>query len=214
MLKRRKQWPTGYTRKVFHFGIFISAAMLQAAGGTRAVCLFGAMTSLVILYAVLRGEGHMLYEAIAREKDAPHRTLYIAVPYAATLAGGVLSSIWFGPMAMTGFLVTGLGDAVGEPVGTRFGQHRYRVPSMRGVRCTRSLEGSFAVFIVSALSVLAAMYFTAGAGFNARVLVSAILIGVAAALCEAVSPHGWDNLTMQLVPTALAAFAAQGTHTW
>lgn len=207
LLKRRAQWPTGYTRKVFHFGVFLTAAVLQAAAGTRAVCLFGAMASLAILYAVLRGEGHLLYEAIAREKDAPHRTLYIAVPYAATLAGGVLSTIWFGSMALTGFLVTGLGDAVGEPVGTRFGQHRYRVPSMRGVRCTRSLEGSLAVFIVSALSVLAALYFTGNAGSHA--LVSATLIGAAAAVCEAVSPHGWDNLTMQLVPTALAAFAAQ-----
>ena len=214
LLKRRAHWPTGYTRKVFHFGIFLTAAVLQAAAGTRAVCLFGAMTTLAILYAVLRGEGHLLYEAIAREKDAPHRTLYIAVPYAATLAGGVLSTIWFGPLAMTGFLVTGLGDAVGEPVGTRFGQHRYRVPSMRGVLCTRSLEGSLAVFIVSALSVLAAMYLTAETGFHGRVLLSAVLIGAAAALCEAVSPHGWDNLTMQLVPTALAAFAAQGPLTW
>jgi hypothetical protein len=32
------------------------------------------------------------------------------------------------------------------------------------------------------------------------------LLGLACAAAEAVSPHGWDNLTMQLVPTFLATF--------
>jgi hypothetical protein len=30
-----------------------------------------------------------------------------------------------------------------------------------------------------------------------------LLIAGAATLAEAVSPHGWDNATMQVVPTAL-----------
>ncbi len=30
-----------------------------------------------------------------------------------------------------------------------------------------------------------------------------VVIGAAATLAEAVSPHGWDNATLQLVPTAL-----------
>jgi len=38
----------------------------------------------------------------------------------------------------------GWGDAVGEPVGTRFGRHPYRVPSLAGVPATRTLEGSLA----------------------------------------------------------------------
>ena len=31
-----------------------------------------------------------------------------------------------------------------------------------------------------------------------------LAIAAASALVEAVSPHGWDNLTMQLIPSALA----------
>jgi len=206
-LKRRVQWPTGYTRKVFHFGIFFTAALLQALSGTRMVCLFGAMTTVVIAFALVRGSGDFLYEAIAREKDAPHRTHYIVVPYVATLIGGVLSTIWFGPAALAGFLVTGIGDAVGEPVGTRFGHHTYRVPALRGVTCTRSWEGSVAVLVVSALAVFLSLVLLTEASISARTVLVALGIGCASAACEAVSPHGWDNATMQIVPSWLVWLA-------
>jgi len=48
--------------------------------------VFGAATSLVIAYALARGDGHYMYEALAREKDAPHRTRFIVEPYLATLS--------------------------------------------------------------------------------------------------------------------------------
>ncbi len=208
-LKRRARWPTGFTRKVFHFGIFFSAALLQAAVGTRAVCLFGAMTTVVIAFALLRGPGASFYEAIAREKDAPHRTHYIVVPYLATLVGGVLSAIWFGPIALAGFLVTGVGDAIGEPIGTRFGQHTYRVPALRGVMCTRSWEGSFAVLIVSALAVVLSFMLLPGVDLSPRLLLVALGIGIVSACCEAVTPHGWDNATMQIVPAWLVWLAVR-----
>jgi phytol kinase len=203
-LKREREWKTGYTRKVFHFLIFFTVVGLNVWSGTRAVCLFGAMASLVIFYAVWRGDGHPLYEAMAREKDAPHRTLYIVVPYCATLLGGLIASSFFGAAAVIGFLVTGLGDAVGEPVGTRFGRHTYRVPSMRGVAAVRSFEGSFAVFCVSSAAVLAGFLLIGGLGFSWQLVLLVPLIGLAAALSEAISPHGWDNATLQVIPAGLA----------
>lgn len=206
-LKRHRRWPTGYTRKVFHFGIFFTAGVLQATSGTRAVCLFGAMTTVVIAFALLRGAGDLLYEAIAREKDAPHRTHYIVVPYLATLIGGVLSTIWFGPAALAGFLVTGVGDAIGEPVGTRYGQHTYRVPALRGVSCTRSWEGSSAVFAVSVLAVFASLLLLGHDPGFVRTALLAVGIGFVSAICEALSPHGWDNATMQIVPSWLVYWA-------
>ena len=69
---------------------------------------------------------------------------------------GIISSIWFGPFAIAGFLVTGLADAVAEPVGTRWGRHPYRVPSLSRTKSHRSFEGSAAVFIASLLCVLLA----------------------------------------------------------
>ena len=76
-LKRHRGFQTGYSRKVFHFLIFMSVAGVHSLWGLRLVLLFGGMTSFVIFYAIFRGSGHLLYEAMAREKDEPHRTYYI-----------------------------------------------------------------------------------------------------------------------------------------
>jgi phytol kinase len=203
-LKRYRRVRTGYTRKLFHLAIFSTAALVQWLWGTPAVCLFGGMTTLVIFYAVIRGDGHPLYEAIAREKDEPHRTHYIVAAYIATLVGGLASNILFGPVAIVGYLVTGLGDAVGEPVGVRFGQHVYRVPSLTRVRAIRTWEGSAGVLVVSALAIVCSIALSPALQFRASSLVSIPVLAVVCAGVEAVSPHGWDNVTMQVIPTYLA----------
>ena len=204
-LKQRHGWRTGYTRKLFHFVTFASAAVIHSAGGTRAVCLFGAATSVVVLHAVWRGQGNRLYEAMAREKDAPHRSRYILLPWLATLLGGLISNAFFGPAALAGYLVAGLGDAAGEPVGTRFGRHTYRVPAVRGVSAARSWEGSAAVFAVSALALACGGFAGSVGGWSLARVGTALVIAAVAAAAEAVSPHGWDNLTMQVIPSWLVA---------
>ena len=203
-LKQRRGWPTGYTRKVFHFLVFTTVALLQATAGLPAVCVFGTAVSLVVFHAVWRGDGFAGYEAMAREKDAPRRTYFILAPYGATLLGGVTANLLFGPAALGGYLVAGIGDAIAEPVGTRWGRHRYRVPSRRGVTSWRSWEGSAAVFCASLLALVIALLLQ-----GVPVLLHlAVLAGWAAlcALAEAVSPHGWDNATLQLLPSALLYF--------
>lgn len=201
---QRRGAQTGYTRKVFHFLIFSTVAVLEWRVGTPGVCLFGAACTVAVFTAIWLGPGHVLYDAIARPNDAPHRTRFVLVPYFATLLGGLASNLAFGPVAVAGYLVTGLGDAIGEPVGTMFGRHSYRVRSLPSVPATRSLEGSAAVFLMSAVALFVAAggspeitlgHFAAG---------KVLAIAAASAVVEAVSPHGWDNLTMQIIPSALA----------
>ena len=199
-LKTRRGWKTGYTRKVFHFAIFVSVAVLQGLWGTPEVCLFGGMTSLVVLHAVLRGAGHPHYEALAREKDAPRRTTFVVVPYVATLLGGLASNILFFELSVVGYLATGLGDAVGEPAGTRFGRHRYPVPCLGPVWAERSLEGSAAVFLACVVAVALGGALTGHLPRGALAWWSVPVVALCCAVVEAVSPHGWDNLTLQLVP--------------
>ena len=202
-LLKRRGVRTGYTRKVFHFCIFSTVALLQWKAGTSAVCLFGGTCSVAVFYAVWKGDGHILYEAMAREKDKPHRTFFILIPYLTTLAGGLFSAMVFGPVSIAGYLVAGLGDAIGEPVGTRFGKHQYRVRSLSSVPATRSIEGSAAVFIMSyAALVLAAILSPQISPGHGAVLKLGI-IAAASTLAEALSPHGWDNATMQVVPSAM-----------
>lgn len=205
LLKTRLKLKTGYTRKVFHFLIFGTVVALHGLWGTPGVCVFGGMTSVVIAYALLRGSGHVMYEAIARETDAPRRTYYIVIPYFATLIGGLLSNILFPATAVFGYLVTGLGDAVAEPVGTRFGKHKYRVPAAGGVKAIRSVEGSSAVFMASALALTACFAFSPQFDLSGGALLVILLVAFVSTAVEAVTPHGWDNATLQVVPALLGA---------
>lgn len=203
-LKQSRGYKTGYTRKVFHFLIFASVVIIQMVWDTSAVCLFGVACTLVIFYAVWKGAGNLLYDAIAREKDEPHSTYYIVIPYFATLIGGLASNILFGPMAVVGYLVTGLGDAVGEPVGTKFGRHIYKVPSLTSVKAIRSWEGSIAVFVISVAAIATAISILPNLNFAYKSFVLVPLLGLVSAGVEGISPHGWDNATMQIIPSFLA----------
>ena len=203
-LKTRLRLRTGYTRKVFHVLIFASAVLVQAFGGFWAVCVFGAMVSLVVGLAVVRGRGDRLYEALAREQDRPNRTYYIVIPYFATLIGGMASNVFFGPLAMIGYLVGGLGDAAGEPAGVRWGRHRYRVSGRSGI-VTKTFEGSLAVLAASVVALLIGIAISPELSFGLRSLVALPVIAVVCTLVEAFSPRGWDNVPMQIVPTVLAA---------
>jgi phytol kinase len=200
---QRRGARTGYTRKVFHFLIFMTVAVLEWRLGTAAVCLFGAACSVAVFTAVWFGSGSLLYEAIARPTDAPHRSLFVVVPYLATLLGGLASNLAFGPVAVAGYLVTGLGDAIGEPVGTMFGRHTYAAPSLSSVPATRSLEGSAAVLMMSAVALVLAAAVSPQITLADHGIAKVLAIAAASAVIEAVSPHGWDNLTMQVVPSAL-----------
>jgi phytol kinase len=204
-LKKNKGLKTGYTRKIFHFLIFTSAAVIQSVWGLRTLCLFGTATSGVIFYAILRGKSHLLYEAMAREKDAPRRTYYIIAPYCATLIGGVTSNALFGEVALVGYLVTGLGDAIGEPIGTRFGKHTYRVPSFAGVKSTRSYEGSAAVFLVSLLAIIIAFHISPALKGNGHSIFLFLGLTLLSTVLEAISPHGWDNAVLQIFPSGCTA---------
>ena len=71
----------------------MSRRTIPARGGARR-CTRRGSTVIVVLWALVGGAGHPHYEALAREKDAPHRTWYIVVPYLATLAGGLTVNLW------------------------------------------------------------------------------------------------------------------------
>ncbi len=204
ILKRDYGWKTGYSRKTFHFLTFFSVAILQVILGTSAVCLFGGMTSLVILFSLIKGDGNVLYEALAREKDEPHRTYFIVAPYFATLIGGLLGNMLFAEAALMGYLAAGVGDAAGEVVGTRFGKHIYKVKGLRGVEAIRSWEGSAGVFVFCLLALGLGVWISPAFEFSAASLYLLPSIALVCSVVEAVSPHGWDNFTMQVIPSWLA----------
>jgi phytol kinase len=215
-LHARRGVRTPYTRKIFHFIVITAAAAVHIVWGLPGVATYGAVASVVVLATVLRGDGFAFYEALARPSDAPRRTLFILVPLVTTAAGGVLASVLFPAWAHIGYLAVAWGDAVGEPVGTRWGRHRYSVPSLAGVPATRTLEGSTAVAVTTAIAVFAALLATGAVGgagvFGAAAAIApataagvAVAVGLATAAVEAISHHGLDNFTIQLAAAGLTA---------
>ena len=204
-LKIKKGIKTNYTRKLFHFTIFSTAGLIGLFFGFSGTIVFGSWAGLFILIILYLGDGNIFYEGMARERDEPHRSFYIIVPFLATAVAGLLDNFLFGQVALVGYLVAGWGDAAGEPVGVRLGKHRYRVPSRKEVICYRSFEGSAAVFLVS----IFASYLVLSLALEYSPLVSiigALATGLATAVVEAFSPHGIDNFTTQFA-SCLATFS-------
>lgn len=195
-----------YTRKVFHLGIFTGAAAVHGVAGLPATNAYGTAVAAVVLWSVFRGDGHPLFEALARETDRPRRGLFVVVPLCTTALGGLASALIAGPFALVGYLVAGWGDAVGEPVGARWGRHPYRVPSLAGVPARRTWEGSAAVLVTGTAAAFVGLL---GLGTAAAAAVGpAFAIGLVSAAVEAVSHHGLDNLTVQLAASVSALVLA------
>lgn len=203
-LKKYAGWKTGYTRKTLHFLIFFAAVGLHLWGGMPAVNVLGAGMGIFVLYSVWAGNGSFFFESMAREKDRPSRGYFIIVPYLTTAAGGLVSNLLFGGSAVIGYALCGAADAIAEPVGVRFGKHKYRVPSLRKVQVAeRSLEGSFSVLVVSLiLSFLFFLYLYQLPPEKAMLF--SVILSAAVVLVEALSFHGADNLTIQVAASGLA----------
>ncbi len=199
---RRRGWRDGDTRKIFHFVIFTTAAALRFGAGIGPLVAYGAVVAGCIIVSVWRGDGDPLFEALSRQSDRPRRGLHVVVPLCATAVGGIAAHLLAGPLAPVAILVGGWGDAVGEPVGIRWGRHRFRVATLGGVPATRSVEGTTAVLAAS-LAAACLGYWLLGfppAAIPAR----AAIVAVAATVVESISPHGLDNFTVMAVAAALA----------
>jgi phytol kinase len=201
--KVRWNIPVGYSRKIFHFIIFSLAGLTGLVGGFTATQVFGASLGLVVFFAVWRGEKSYLYRAVARPSDAPHQKYYILAPFLMTALGGIAGNLLFGRAAVIGYITTGWGDAVGEPIGTRWGRHKYPVPTLTGIRSYRSLEGSLGVFLASLLGTVVVL----SIGFHLGLvdtLLTALATAVVTTFVEAITFHSMDNLTIQILSTGTA----------
>ncbi len=183
------QWNTGYSRKIYHFGIFIVAGLLQAHYGLGGTFIMGWAATITVFTAVLIGEKSILYRALGREKDSPHISYYILAPYFATLFGGIFNNLVLGKMfAIYGYFLTGIGDAVGEPIGVKWG-------TLPIGNTHRTVQGTAGVIVCNILALVLAHYFISGLWAFTPIF---LFVGILCAAIEIISPHGWDNLTTQL----------------
>jgi len=189
-------------RKVFHAGIFTGAVPAQLLQGFWGVVVYGSVISLIVLVASWQGPGLPFYDALARPSDCDASRRFVFTPLLSTAVGGLLAALLVGSFAVVGYLVCGWGDAAGEPVGERWGRHRYFSPLSSEHQRSRSLEGSLAVFLAGSLGAGLALALL-GSSFS-QALGIGLACGAAGAVAEALSGPGTDNLWVQLIPSLLA----------
>ncbi len=200
-LKISYAWKTNYTRKVVHFSLYFFGWIFVITLPFRIVEIYGGAIGIIGLGALIWGNGNRIYESIAREQDEPLRWLYLLIPYLSSAVGSVIAYFFWPETWLVGLVCTGVGDAVGEPFGVRFGKHKYRVPTITGIVSYRSLEGSAAVIFMSTLGSIIAL--SIGFDFLLSIIVS-IFVGLSVGFVEALSPHGLDNLTITLTASVVA----------
>jgi phytol kinase len=209
-LKRTGRLRCGDARKINHTLVLAGGAAWFGwleAGAARASALAAGLPLVALVPVVCRFRRRppfsWAFAGNTRVSDAPHEALYFWSSW--FLSGAALLGIdWLlADVAVTraAAVLVGVGDGVGELVGSRFGRHRFAVPSLRGAAgSTRSLEGSAAVALGCFLTVL--LCFGAGGGARwAELVTVAGVVGLALAVVEALSPHGLDNVT---IPAASA----------
>jgi dolichol kinase len=161
-------WRVGYTRKllvlVFNAPAYMAGApylmgmqyshQLQFSVVTVTVSTIIWMLCIATLSQPLRKRSAFLrtvFAAIDRPEDRPYTLPWLLSSTAATWAV-IVAWLLLLPAntyvyLMIALLISGIGDALAEPVGLRFGRHKYAVRALGSDRMyTRSLEGSACVW--------------------------------------------------------------------
>ncbi|MBT3386561.1 MAG: hypothetical protein HN417_01375 [Desulfobacula sp.] len=92
-------------------------------------------------------------------------------------------------------LIITFGDGLAEPVGIRFGRHKYETYAFFSKKkYVRSLEGSACVFLAS---IIVVMVFHSSFT-QLQFIIALIFIPFLMTFVEAFSPHTWDTPTLFL----------------
>jgi dolichol kinase len=212
LLVRHREVKVNYTRKVNFFALYLIPMLVDhfsATVNSSEVAAVRAVFFMVFMALFLKpirervklaGTMFLSYD---RPEDRPYTMFWLIsqllAGYAVLIPMQILfRKLGFADLIFIPVLVHGLGDGLAEPVGVRFGKHKYSCRSLFNKRrYTRSLEGSACVFLAGLLAVL-----LFHASFTPVQFIAALLIvPIGMTLAEAFSPHTWDTPYMFLVGT-------------
>lgn len=203
------------------FAVSFANALSVSSNGMSPVLLvlFGCVVLLLMLgslAAPIRTRVPMLntvFASINRPEDEPYTLRWLSTEAVATSAiimiffpiisyftrnfvvdYGVLYSVMLIPV-----FASGIGDALAEIVGKKWGRHHYTTHAIFGNRTyTRSLEGSAMVFLTT---LIVGIIIAAQFSFQMPIFYwkAFILLPITLTLAEAKAPHTWDNPLLYLV---------------
>ncbi len=213
LLVRHQGVKVNYTRKVNFFALYLVPMLVDSffppvkspeAAAVRAVFFMMLMVFFVKQVRERLALAGTMFLSYDRPEDRPHTMFWLTTQLLAGYAvlipmKVVFQKLGFAELIFIPILVHGLGDGLAEPVGVRFGKHKYSCRAFLSKRrYTRSLEGSACVFLAGLVAVL-----SFHASFTPPQFIGALLIvPLGMTLAEAFSPHTWDTPYMFIVGTA------------
>ena len=221
MLVIYKNVKVNYTRKVIHISFFLWPQILDTILIKYKQDLYTDLwNTWIIFYVLVLSSEHVrkrnkfldnMFKAIDRPEDRPYTLIWFSSQIIATIIVMIPFSIYFKSIDRSGLifipiLINGLADGLAEPVGVRFGKHKYKTKSCLGSKeYERSYEGSACVFFVS-LFILIPYYLYMNMN---QYIFSLLLIPLMATLAEAFSPHTWDSPCLFFVVCSLIIISLQ-----
>lgn len=209
VLATQKNVKVNYTRKINHFSMFLVPMVLNElfpyVHNKFYFILNLALTTafFLILLKPIRDKHYVIsiiFSGIDRPEDRPHT---LPLLFSQTVFGYFILAVLYlllndkmdAALIYIPVLITVIGDGIAEPIGVKFGRHKYRVPSLvKGKSHFRTIEGSLAVFLVS-LIVIYFLYPVDIGNFWAVLFSLPFLMTIT----EALSPHTWDTPFLFLV---------------
>ena len=195
-----------YTRKINHFAIFFLPVFIDQQFNAEtftdfiylAISAMITTTSLLAFYEPIRKAippFQLMFEGFDRPEDRPHTLTWLWSQFAAGFAV-MLPMIWLcgqwglESLVLIPILINVIGDGLAEPVGVRFGTHKYKTRALfTNKEFVRTLEGSACVLITGFIVILMHIeYFS-----TIQFILAMLLIPIIMTLTEAYSPHTWDT---------------------
>jgi len=212
-----------YTRKIQHFCAYLIPLLIgefikESSDGELAFILqiwwdyWWVLLSFFVMIYPIRTRVRfvdIMFFSLDRPEDRPNTMVWIITQvvlgyiiitlfkwYFLHTGQDLLMSLIFIPV-----MITGVGDGMAEPIGVRFGKHKYRARAMCSTRkFSRSYEGSMCVLVTGWITV-AAMYTTFPTW--PQFLITFATVPIAMTIAEAFSPHTWDTPFLTLTGALL-----------
>ena len=217
-LRGRLEMKVNYTRKINHVLVWLIPPIVDAiipvdetflsALWNIFMGIFGQMLwTLPVRNFDKTGFLNTAFSAMDRPEDRPNTLKWMALQNIGTGLSIFPFSYLFSKWNLNNFLLVPLlivtfGDGLAEPIGVRFGKHKYKVKALFTDKLyTRSYEGSSCVFF-SAIGILGILH---NEFETLELILNILLIPIITTLVEAFSPHTLDN---PLIITSCAGILA------
>ena len=189
--------PDELFRKLLHFVLQVSYILFAFAFETWWKSALLGFCIVAIAYPIISLFGHVKsFSSFVNERKAGEFRSSLVLAFVMLAVCNAVCWGWLGDrcFGLAWMYAWGIGDGFAALVGKKYGRHKIR---FRYADHRKSVEGSLARFVTSAVSIAAVLLIHGHAGPAACVLVPIVGAGVST-FVEMITPNGLDTVTCPL----------------